>query len=1080
MSSLPARVLFLCDRKYYSDCEEVKKWVEKSSSLVKMKVRILSLELPRGHKHVHESEKIMAEFRGALSSEFRPHFVICKGRAALCLMLLLMSGTPITELASHHLLLYHSVAIRQETLRRVFFWEYIQPRSLALPLYFTVIPYFGEMPLGESLSRCADFIVSEEIRSITYGPPAAEIEQEKLAPLVAEQRRREQAYSDSALFSVSITEHEPAEPGDLSQWKNGGGTFHALFFMFNSSENIAIVCGRRDSDGAKVFQVIREADPGVFVGLYSTPTLRIASEECFVDCEVLERVPDNKLCHYHMFNFCHSPDCLHGADGQEHVLARVPFHERAGDYGGVPRSVRMAAAESICHPSPSSSPPPTTTTTTKGPVRVFNQHYPPVTRFQMKNRLYFSSGDFTKIHSMLKVGHYIELGPHFTLKGFPLARETEHDLDMTRLAEYDIIYVLSSAKARAELEREIETQWTWRCLESEGCFPVSLVNPLQYDFDLERELGTDHIPTVTTTHKKKVMERLRAFTETKGTTFLLIHLSQAVGLCSLGQQLEDLERTTLIYTKHLCESQPEGVRVLVPTLRQPADREKGKGGTSFNTEHELPNEEEAEEAEEADFGGGNSQGPARFGSEEVTLDGFGQDTNMSLGACATTGGDLWYTDPTSSLVSPDSDSSSSQDPAPPFLSSTSAFLQLPSQPPSPQQRKRKRETAFSKLAARGIYFKVEVLDFSSDYPRQIINEKISPERSGGRRVLVELIESLLAGRRVARHTGNKPLEFALKLLANKTYGWVSYYFRHLGDQITAKGRESLSCARSFLTERGMTVFFGDTDSLFTNDWNQEKRDEIIQELNEKMLAEYGAVMEHKGSFDLIVSCQAKKSYLAFTEGEEIVGSSMFQDMPSKPAFFRELMKRISLEFVALCKDYSLAETPEKAVISFTDEKVYEFISGAFRMLHESPLDPMKPQLYASKNALNMSALFPWENDNNSREKEGNKKMIMFINSCTLSGCPVYLDSGYIFRLETTETQKKGKARSGRKGPEERESGATPMFVAKKLPAGVRINEEYMHTHYFLKPLAAMISRALGMTKDEMFYKLRSMKNSQCF
>ena len=72
------------------------------------------------------------------------------------------------------------------------------------------------------------------------------------------------------------------------------------------------------------------------------------------------------------------------------------------------------------------------------------------------------------------------MGPHFTVGGYPLAKEEEiaSTLNMEELLDYDIIYILASAKERVRLEELILEAWRAQTSCSEATrFPVALVDP---------------------------------------------------------------------------------------------------------------------------------------------------------------------------------------------------------------------------------------------------------------------------------------------------------------------------------------------------------------------------------------------------------------------------------------------------------------------------------------------------------------------------------------------------------------------------------------------------------------------------
>jgi DNA polymerase-2 len=136
----------------------------------------------------------------------------------------------------------------------------------------------------------------------------------------------------------------------------------------------------------------------------------------------------------------------------------------------------------------------------------------------------------------------------------------------------------------------------------------------------------------------------------------------------------------------------------------------------------------------------------------------------------------------------------------------------------------------------GLYDGVVVLDFKSLYPSIIRTFLVDPlglatagddavEGFGGARfsrdthILPGLIESLWAARDEAKRNRDAALSRAIKILMNSFYGVLGtpacrFYDPRLATSITRRGHEVLQRSRAFLEARGLSVLYGDTDSLF--------------------------------------------------------------------------------------------------------------------------------------------------------------------------------------------------------------------------------------------------------------------------
>ena len=136
----------------------------------------------------------------------------------------------------------------------------------------------------------------------------------------------------------------------------------------------------------------------------------------------------------------------------------------------------------------------------------------------------------------------------------------------------------------------------------------------------------------------------------------------------------------------------------------------------------------------------------------------------------------------------------------------------------------------------GVYDNVLVLDFRSLYPSIIRTFLVDPlalvlpgddrvpgfdgatfAREGA--ILPGLIGGLWDARSRARQSGQTALSTAIKIVMNSFYGVLGtpacrFYDPRLASSITRRGHEVITRTRSWIEERGRTVIYGDTDSLF--------------------------------------------------------------------------------------------------------------------------------------------------------------------------------------------------------------------------------------------------------------------------
>lgn len=142
----------------------------------------------------------------------------------------------------------------------------------------------------------------------------------------------------------------------------------------------------------------------------------------------------------------------------------------------------------------------------------------------------------------------------------------------------------------------------------------------------------------------------------------------------------------------------------------------------------------------------------------------------------------------------------------------------------------------------GIYEHVLVLDFKSLYPSIIrtflidpmgLQEglKAPPEETipgfldarfhRSHHILPGLIDQLWAAREQAKQQNNAPMSQAIKIIMNSFYGVLGshlcrFFDPRLASSITMRGHEILQRSSQFIENRGYTVIYGDTDSLFVH------------------------------------------------------------------------------------------------------------------------------------------------------------------------------------------------------------------------------------------------------------------------
>ncbi|MGF1759781.1 DNA polymerase II [Photobacterium sagamiensis] len=174
----------------------------------------------------------------------------------------------------------------------------------------------------------------------------------------------------------------------------------------------------------------------------------------------------------------------------------------------------------------------------------------------------------------------------------------------------------------------------------------------------------------------------------------------------------------------------------------------------------------------------------------------------------------------------------------------------------------------------GLYDSVLVLDFKSLYPSIIRSFRIDPMGlveglllnegkdnnqaiagfRGGRfhrekHFLPQMIEDLWSARDQAKRDGDKAFSQAIKIIMNSFYGVLGssgcrFFDHRLASSITMRGHEVLSRTKDMIEEKGYTVIYGDTDSVFVHLGKSHTQDEADSVGNQLVVVINAAWQEH--------------------------------------------------------------------------------------------------------------------------------------------------------------------------------------------------------------------------------------------
>jgi DNA polymerase, archaea type len=206
----------------------------------------------------------------------------------------------------------------------------------------------------------------------------------------------------------------------------------------------------------------------------------------------------------------------------------------------------------------------------------------------------------------------------------------------------------------------------------------------------------------------------------------------------------------------------------------------------------------------------------------------------------------------------------------------------------------------------GLHDQVASVDFSSMYPSLMIKYNISPDTlvtgtengevfevpevkhrfrkhpSGFYRiVLTKLIEARKATKTelklLLRDDPRYPLlkarEKAFKVTTNAVYGYAGWagarwYSKEVAESAAALGRETINRSISIAKDLGLTVFYGDTDSLFIN-----YDEELVQKFQVEIHRQLGLEINLSVVYKRILFTEAMKKYAGLTtDGQlDVVG-----------------------------------------------------------------------------------------------------------------------------------------------------------------------------------------------------------------
>jgi DNA polymerase elongation subunit (family B) len=232
------------------------------------------------------------------------------------------------------------------------------------------------------------------------------------------------------------------------------------------------------------------------------------------------------------------------------------------------------------------------------------------------------------------------------------------------------------------------------------------------------------------------------------------------------------------------------------------------------------------------------------------------------------------------------------------------------------------------LFATGVAWRVVKADVASLYPSLMRAFRIGPARDhlGALLALVDrLVEQRLAAKArgreappgsAERHT-NEAMSAAMKLVVNSAYGYLAaggeltrFADVHAANEVTRRGRETLSFMCRELAARGVTLLEADTDGVYfavPEDWTEDDERRVVSEV--AALLPPLVQLEFEGRYAAMLSHEPKNYALLGYDGALMLKGVAFRSSRAEPygeAFLRAALHRLFAADVTGVRDTYLA------------------------------------------------------------------------------------------------------------------------------------------------------------------------------
>lgn len=264
----------------------------------------------------------------------------------------------------------------------------------------------------------------------------------------------------------------------------------------------------------------------------------------------------------------------------------------------------------------------------------------------------------------------------------------------------------------------------------------------------------------------------------------------------------------------------------------------------------------------------------------------------------------------------------------------------------------------------GLHRNVLSFDFRSLYPSLILTFGIDPlglaqpgddpvVLEGGTAfarapsILAEILEPLADARAKAQAEGRAALSRAIKIQMNSFYGVLGtpgcrFFDPRLPTAITRRGKAIIERARRFFEEQGLSVLYGDTDSLFValkdGTGARERGEAMARELNALLAAELEASHRVRSRLELRLDVVFERFLLPTMRGSDRGSKKRYAGWARRPGGEGELLVR-GLE--AVRTDWTpLARRVQRELFTrvFTDQPYDAWLRELRAALYAGQLD----------------------------------------------------------------------------------------------------------------------------------------------